>query len=188
MGKAVKAKLRQMPYTRKEYISGTPSSKVSRFTLGKFSESFKNCYVLEAAEAGLLQHGALEAARVAANKVLQDELGENNYFLKIIPFPHIVLRAHKFLAQAGADRLSQGMKRAYGKPVALAARIMRGDPIMEVRVGDVDPRIIKEAYRISSSKISLRCRIIKREIEGEEKEAKAEVAEVEKERVEEEKV
>lgn len=162
----MKEKLRQMPYTRKEYISGAPPSKLSRFTLGKASESFTNCYILEALEAGLLQHGALEAARVAANKVLQDELGENNYFLKIIPFPHIVLRAHKFLSQAGADRLSQGMKNAYGKPVGLAARVRAGDHIMEVRVGDVDPKIVKEAYRISSSKIPLKCRVRIEKIKG----------------------
>ncbi|MBO3802702.1 MAG: 50S ribosomal protein L16 [Candidatus Brockarchaeota archaeon] len=158
-----------MPYARKEYISGAPPSKLSRFTLGKFSESFTNRYVLEAAEAGLLQHGALEAARVAANKVLQDRLGENNYFLRIIPYPHIVLRAHKFLAQAGADRLSQGMKNAYGKPVGLAARVRIGDPIMEVRVGDANPEVVKEAYRISSSKIPLKCRVRAFKAEGEEK-------------------
>jgi len=156
----VKSKLRQMAYTRKEYISGAPSLKVSRFTLGKPSESLKHGYLLEATEDGLIGHGSLEAARVAANKVLQDGLGENNYFLRIVPFPHLVVRQHRFLAQAGADRLSQGMKRAYGKPTDLAAKVRIGDAVMEVRVGDVDPKIVKEAFRLASSKMAVRCRVM----------------------------
>ena len=155
----MKSKLRQMAYTRKEYISGAPSLRVSRFTLGKPSESLNRGYLLEATEDGLIGHGALEAARVAANKVLQDALGENNYFLRIIPFPHLVVRQHRFLAQAGADRLSQGMKRAYGKPTDLAAKVRIGDAVMEVRVGDVDPKIVKEALRLASSKMAVRCRM-----------------------------
>jgi len=149
-----------MAYTRKEYIGGSPSLKISRFTLGKFSESFTNIYLLEVTEDGLLSHGSLEAARIAANKVLQDALGENNYFLRIIPFPHLIIRQHRFLAQAGADRLSQGMKRAFGKPTNLAAKVRIGDAVMEVRVGDIDPKIVKEAYRLASSKMALRCRMI----------------------------
>lgn len=156
----MKSKLRQMAYTRKEYISGAPSLKVSRFTLGKPSESLKHGYLLEATEDGLIGHGSLEAARVAANKVLQDGLGENNYFLRIVPFPHLVVRQHRFLAQAGADRLSQGMKRAYGKPTDLAAKVRIGDAVMEVRVGDVDPKIVKEAFRLASSKMAVRCRVM----------------------------
>jgi len=148
-----------MAYTRKEYISGAPSTKVNRFTLGKPSASYTNGYLLEATEDGLIGHGSLEAARVAANKVLQDGLGENNYFLRVIPFPHLVVRQHKFLAQAGADRLSQGMKRAYGKPTDLAARVRIGDAVMEVRVGDIDPKIVKEALRLASSKMAVRCRM-----------------------------
>jgi len=155
----VKSKLRQMAYTRKEYISGAPSLKVSRFTLGKPSESYKHGYLLEATEDGLIGHGSLEAARVAANKVLQDGLGENNYFLRIIPFPHLVVRQHRFLAQAGADRLSQGMKRAYGKPTDLAAKVRIGDAVIEVRVGEIDPKIVKEALRLASSKMAVRCRM-----------------------------
>lgn len=152
-------KLRQMAYTRKEYISGSPSLKVSRFTLGKYSESYTHGYLLEATEDGLIGHGSLEAARVAANKVLEDGLGENNYFLKIVPFPHLVIRQHRFLAQAGADRLSQGMKRSFGKPTNLAAKVRIGDAVMEVRVGDIDPKIVKEALRLASSKMAVRCRM-----------------------------
>jgi len=154
-----KSKMRQMAYTRKEYIAGSPTPKISRFTLGKPDQSFSNIYLLEAEEDGIIRHGSLEAARVAANKVLQDALGENNYFLRIIPFPHLVVRQHRFLAQAGADRLSQGMKRAYGKPTNLAAKVRMGDPIMEIRVANADPRLAKEAFRLASSKMSLRFRM-----------------------------
>jgi len=38
------------------------------------------------------------------------------------------------IAAAGADRLQEGMRRAFGKAVSLAARVKRGQCIMEMQV------------------------------------------------------
>ncbi len=81
-----------------------------------------------------IRHNALEAARVAANKVLFDTLGETGYIVRLRPYPHIVLRENRMIATAGADRLQEGMRRAFGKPTSRAARIRAGQPILDLYV------------------------------------------------------
>ena len=56
------------------------------------------------------------------------------YFSKLRIFPHILLRENKMIAAAGADRLQEGMRRAFGKAVSLAARVVQGQCIMEMHV------------------------------------------------------
>ena len=62
----------------------------------------------------------LEAARVAANKKLTP-IGETAYFLRVKVYPHVILRENRMIATAGADRLQEGMRKAWGKPMGLAA-------------------------------------------------------------------
>lgn len=144
--------MKQMPYTRKEYISRIPQIRVSKFKLGK-AEDFEAVFQLVAKKPALIKQEALEAARVAANKILETELGEANYVLRLIPYPHIILREHKMLATAGADRLSKGMKKAYGKPTTLAAKIEAGEPIMEVFSSLKSEDVVKKSLKTASSKI-----------------------------------
>ncbi len=144
--------MKQMPYTRKEYISRIPQVRVSRFKLGK-AEELEAVFRLMVKKPVLITQEALEAARVAANKVLEVELGEANYVLRLIPYPHVVLREHKMLTMAGADRLSKGMKKAYGKPTTLAAKIEAGEPIIEVFSSLKSETVVKKSLKIASSKL-----------------------------------
>ncbi len=45
-----------------------------------------------------------------------------------------MLRENKMIATAGADRLQEGMRRAFGKAVSLAARVKQDQCIMEMHV------------------------------------------------------
>lgn len=146
--------MKQMTYARKEYISRIPQLRVSKFKLGK-AEEFDVIFRLVAKEPGLITQEALEASRVAANKILESELGEPNYVLRLIPYPHVILREHKMLTMAGADRLSKGMKRAYGKPTTLASKIEAGKPVMEVFSNLRSENIVKKSLKIASSKLPL---------------------------------
>ncbi|MEM2980240.1 MAG: 50S ribosomal protein L16 [Thermoproteota archaeon] len=141
-----------MPYARKEYISRIPQLRVSRFKLGKEGD-FDAVFRLVVKKPALIKQEALEAARVAANKILETELGEARYVLRLIPYPHIVCREHKMLTMAGADRLSKGMKRAYGKPTTLAAKIGAGEPVMEVFSKLESENIVKKGLKTASSKL-----------------------------------
>lgn len=112
-----------------------------------------------------VRHNALEAARVAANKVLFDVLGETGYVVRLRPYPHIILRENRMIATAGADRLQEGMRRSFGKPSGRAARLRAGQSILDLYVNQPHVDLAKEALRVSSSKLAATCRIvIEREI------------------------
>ncbi|NIP67592.1 50S ribosomal protein L16, partial [Candidatus Bathyarchaeota archaeon] len=100
-------KVKGQPYTRKEYIRGTPAPRITRFTMGDRKGSFEYQGLLVAQEAAQVRHVALEAARVATNRFLSKKVGEN-YRLRIKPYPHNVLRENKMIYGAHADRLQDG--------------------------------------------------------------------------------
>jgi large subunit ribosomal protein L10e len=107
-----------------------------------------------------IRHNALEAARVAANKVLFDTLGETGYIVRLRPYPHIILRENRMIATAGADRLQEGMRRAFGKPTSRAARVRAGQSILDLYVNQSHVDLAKEALRVSSSKLAATCRVV----------------------------
>lgn len=107
-----------------------------------------------------IRHNALEAARIAANKVLLDGLGETGYLLQVAVYPHIVLRENRMIATAGADRLQEGMRRAFGKPSGRAARVRPDQPIINIFVNENGLQFAKEGLRVSSTKLPTACRIM----------------------------
>jgi len=149
---------RGMPYVRREYIAGVPQPKIAKFTIGDPSEDYDLIIKLRTLERAQIRHNALEAARVAANKVLS-QAGQDNYYLIIKVYPHVVLRENKMIATAGADRLQEGMRRAFGKPVGLAARVDRNDIIIEVGVKKNHLDLAKKALKVASSKLPVKTRL-----------------------------
>ena len=147
-----------MPYTRKEYVGCSPQSKVAKFSLGKASGDYDWELQLVSLTSVQVRHNALEAARVAANKKLQD-VGESNYYLLLKTYPHVILRENKMIATAGADRLQEGMRRAFGKPIGLAARVKTDSVIMIIRIGNAYLEKAKEALKVASSKLPMEIRI-----------------------------
>src|SRR5215207_4981796 len=95
---------RGMPYVRREYIAGKPQMKIARFSSG-----------------------------LAANKRMA-QAGETSFFSMLRVYPHVLLRENKMIATAGADRLQEGMRRAFGKSTGLAARIKPGQVIYEAYI------------------------------------------------------
>ena len=148
-----------MPYVRREYIHGAPQPKIAKFNMGNPKGQFAYTLKLVSLERGQIRHNALEAARVAANKAIQD-VGEKNYYLVVKPYPHVVLRENKMLATAGADRLQEGMRRAFGKPVGLAARVSPGTVILELKVNEEHVDEAKKALKIAASKLPVKTKIL----------------------------
>jgi len=147
-----------MPYTRREFVGGVPHPKIAKFSLGNPSGDYDVELQLISCANVQVRHNALEAARVAANKKIQ-EVGESNYYLVIKKYPHVILRENKMIATAGADRLQEGMRRAFGKPVGLAARVKIDDVIMFIRVKSSDVAKAKEALEVAASKLPMKTRI-----------------------------
>lgn len=146
-------------YTRKEYIHGVPPPKITKFVMGNTKLSPEVILLVVAEENAVVRHNALEAARIAAHKFLSKEVGEQNFMLIIRKYPHQVLREHKMMAFAGADRLQEGMRRAFGKPVGLAALVEPLDEIIEIRGLNQHLEKLKEAARRAMNKLPLKCRI-----------------------------
>jgi large subunit ribosomal protein L10e len=142
-----------MPYVRREYIAGKPQIKIARFSSGEYKENQYD-YKLEllATEKIQIRHNALESARLAANKTMA-RAGETSFFSSLRVYPHVLLRENKMIATAGADRLQEGMRRAFGKATGLAARIEPGQVIYEAYVTSPNLTLAKEAFKVASSKL-----------------------------------
>ncbi|KAF5087496.1 MAG: 50S ribosomal protein L16 [Methanoculleus horonobensis] len=124
--------LAKKAYTRREYMGGVPGSKIVQFDMGNLTEEYPVELSIVAEEACQIRHTALEAARIGINRQLQKEVGRANFHLKIRTFPHHVLRENKQATGAGADRVSEGMRLAFGKAVGTAARVDKGQKVFSV--------------------------------------------------------
>ena len=143
-----------MPLTSKVYSPGAPNSKIARFSTGQANPNYDCTLKLVSTEKVQIRHNALEAARVAANKKLTP-IGETAYFLRVKVYPHVILRENRMIATAGADRLQEGMRKAWGKPVGLAARVMPGSVILELSIDKANLEKAKEAMRSASTKLPM---------------------------------
>ena len=119
-------------YTRREYMGGVPGLKIVQFDMGNLSADFPRQVSITVDEACQIRHSALEAARTSINRKLNKDLGRANYHLKLRIYPHHVLRENKQATGAGADRVSEGMRRSFGKAVGTAARVSPGQKIFTV--------------------------------------------------------
>jgi len=155
------------PYTRKQFVKGFPPPKITKFTMGDTKSKFEYEGKLIALEKAQVRHNALEAARVATNRVLMEKL-TNNYFLNVNPYPHIILRENKMIFGAHADRLQDGMRRSFGKPIGTAARIESNQTIITVRVHADAVELCKEALKRGSAKLPIPCRITVEKLPTEE--------------------
>ena len=149
--------IKGMAYTSKKFAPGAPNPKVARFTTGKANPDYD--FMLRLISEGRVQvrHNALEAARVAANKKMA-LIGEESYFFLVKTYPHIILRENKMIATAGADRLQEGMRKAFGKPIGLAARVGIGTTVLELSLKSENLEKGKEAMKAASSKLPMKTR------------------------------
>ena len=155
-------KIDKPSYTRRDYVTGIPGSKIAQHQMGDLQADADDYPVqisLVPEEECQLRHGSLEAARLSANRHLIKELGEGNYKMQLRKFPHQIIRENKQATGAGADRVSDGMRQAFGVPVGTAARIAPGDQLMTAYC-DVDQAVeVKEAFRRAYNKITPPCKI-----------------------------
>jgi len=143
---------RGMPYVRREYISGKPQLKIARFSSGQSKENYDYKLELIVSEKIQIRHNALEAARLAANKSMA-QAGDLSFFSRLTVYPHLVLRENKMIATAGADRLQEGMRRAFGKATGLAARVKPEQSIFEAYVSRENLELAKRGFKVASSKL-----------------------------------
>ncbi len=146
-------------YTRKEYVKGFPPPKIVKFTMGDTKAVFDYEARLIATERAQVRHSALEASRVATNRELMEKL-INDYYMQVLPYPHVILRENKMIFGAHADRLQQGMRRSFGRTIGTAARIEPGQTLMIVRVRTAALETAKRSLKLGTAKLPIPCRIV----------------------------
>ncbi len=142
-------------YTRKEYVTGIPGSRITFFERGDSETDFPIQISLVSTEKGQIKHTALESARISANRHMEKGAGEKNYYLKLRIYPHQILRENPMALGAGADRISDGMRKSFGRPIGLAARVSPGQRIITIRTTQEFYNIAKEAIRRARMKLSV---------------------------------
>merc|ERR1712050_262745 len=90
---------------------------------------------------------SLEAARIATNKYMIQNAGRDFFHIRVRPHPFQVLRINKTLSCAGADRLSTGMRGAFGKAYGTATRVKIGQVLISIRTKEEKIDIAAEALR-----------------------------------------
>jgi len=143
---------------RISYVKGVPASKIHQFEVGKKGK-YPLKFFIETGTDVQIRSNALEAARVVATKHLTKHLGENEFFLKILVYPHHILRENSMATGAGADRFSEGMRHSFGKPIGQTARVRNGQKILVVQAHENSFEIVKEALNRAIKKLPGDCRI-----------------------------
>ncbi|MEM4230559.1 MAG: 50S ribosomal protein L16 [Candidatus Pacearchaeota archaeon] len=131
------------PYTRKSsvksksYIKTIPPQKIVKMRMGNVkayeNNEFKYVIRLLSNENVQIRDLALEASRQYINKMLDTEL-PGQYFFELRVYPHHIIREHKVLTGAGADRMAVGMAHSFGVTIGRAALVKEGEEIFLVAV------------------------------------------------------
>ena len=150
---------RKSKYKKKAYIKVVPPHKIVKFDQGNLTKEFEREINLISKDFVQIRHNALESARMVVNRRLHKLLGDNAYHLKLRPYPHHILRENKILSGAGADRLSSGMQKAFGKPMGSAAQVKIGQSIFSVYVDKNNVETAKAALKLAFARLPCRCRI-----------------------------
>lgn len=144
---------------KKSYVKGVPVSRIERFETGDKARDFPVEVTLSVKRGCQIRDKALEAARTNTNKYLLKKLGEKNYFLKVLVYPHHVLRENPIATGAGADRYQDGMRMAFGKPIGKAARVDKNQKIIVAKVPEGMIDVAKEALNRANHKLPVPCKI-----------------------------
>ena len=125
------------PWPKSRYNRGVPDSKIRAYDIGSKKSTYDElpiCIHLVSKEHENISSEALEAARVAANKVMNKQSKKDCFHIRTRIHPYNVIRINKMLSCAGADRLQTGMRGAFGKPYGKVCRVFINQPIMSIRV------------------------------------------------------
>ncbi len=144
---------------RKSYVKGVPVSKIHRFEMGNRTKEFPITMYLVANQAVNIRSNAMEAARISVSKVME-KTGTDNYFIKILPFPHHIMRENPMATGAGADRFQTGMRLSFGNPIGTAARVKAGQRIIMIKANKTTEQAAKKALKIAASKLPTTSKVI----------------------------
>lgn len=137
---------------RKNFIGTNPALKIRQFNMGNPLRDYDTVIDVCVKEKIQMRDNAIEAARTAINRTLTKWLGRENFFMKVRVYPFHILRENKQAQGAGADRVSQGMSHAFGKPIGRAARLKKGQTVLSILVNKKDISVARKAILRAKAK------------------------------------
>lgn len=156
----------ERPYTRvskfrnKAFVRNRPNSKVIRYTAGNQKKQFDYKLSLVSKDSMQIRHNAIESGRQSANKILDKQIGKMNYFLKLRIYPHHILRENPLASGAGADRMSTGMKKSFGKAVGVASQVKEDQVLMDLYVDKSQLKLARKALDRYNYKLPIKTAIV----------------------------
>merc|ERR1711871_1919855 len=150
------------PYPKSRFNRGVPDPKLRIYDVGKKKapyHRFSTCVHLVCYEKEQITSEALEASRIACNKYMTTNVGKEGFHMRIRVHPWHVVRINKMLSCAGADRLQQGMRGAFGKALCKSARVSIGQILLSVRCMPENVKYAQEALRRAKFKFPGRQKI-----------------------------
>lgn len=149
----------ERPYTRiskfkkKAYVRMSPHIKIARFATGEFGKPYDYSLDLIAKSSIQIRQEALEAARQTCTRLLEKTLGKAGFYFKIRIYPFHILRENPLASGAGADRMSTGMQKSFGKPIGVAAQVKKGQKIMTIKINKPNVDVAHKALGRASKKM-----------------------------------
>ena len=149
-----RAYTRKSKFRAKSFIRASPVTRIVRFDMGNLVKTDWPVKMHLVCRLDLnIRDNALESARQVANKLMEGQVGVDNFHLRIRVFPHHMMRENPIAAGAGADRISTGMSQSFGKVIGLAARVYKNTPIFEISTTPQFADKAKEALTKASKKM-----------------------------------
>ncbi|MFH0970050.1 MAG: 50S ribosomal protein L16 [Candidatus Diapherotrites archaeon] len=140
----------------RNYIGTNPSLRTRQFNMGNPLKKYDTIVDLICEQPGVqLRDNAIEATRLMANRRLAEVVGKENFFMRLRVYPFHIMRENKLAQGAGADRVSSGMKHAFGKPIGKAVRLRQSQKIFSVLCDAPQAENVKKSLLRTAPKLGI---------------------------------
>ncbi len=159
MRKSVSYRRIERPNTRiskfkaKSFVRMTPHIKITRFDMGEPQKEYEYTLALIPKASIQIRQEAIESARMTSLRHLELNLGKTGYHFQIKTFPFHILRENPLASGAGADRMSTGMQKSFGKPIGVSAQVRTDKNLFEISVDKENIPVAKEALHKALTKM-----------------------------------
>jgi len=140
---------------KKDFIGGVPGVRTRQFVVGNQTKDYDWVIDVKAKENIQIRDNAIEAIRLKLVREFTKQIGKEGWVFKIRVYPFHMLRENKLASGAGADRVSSGMKHAFGKTIGRAVQIKSGDIFLSAVVNTPDLEKTKKILRKIKYKINM---------------------------------
>jgi large subunit ribosomal protein L10e len=144
---------RKSKYRKKSFVRASPRNKIIRFFGGNKTKKFSHRLDLISKADVQIRDNSLESSRQTSNRYLEKSVGKTEFFSQIRVYPHHILRENPLASGAGADRMSTGMKKSFGKAIGVAARVKKGQVVYSLYLDEKNIVKGREALRKITCKL-----------------------------------